>query len=439
MKKKMVTVLTFLLCLSLLAAACSGKGGDEAGNGKSNEGQKANSDLKGELTLWSFQGEQHKPIIAAFQRKYPNIKLNFSEVEDSHNKLLVAVAAGTGAPDVAWINENHYGNNKALEGLENLLEEPYNAGQYKDQFNEYAWNAGVNMKGELVGFPLFMNPYVTFYRQDIIEAAGYPSEPEEFGEFIRDEDNLFELVAAVRAQNPEAVFFRHTRELSWMLNTVGFYNHELEYQRNNDHWVRVIDITKRALSTGALPSIEGVDTNQLMANGNLVLYFNPSSAIDGLIKYGPDFKGLWRTTTVPFVEKTPGRGYTQLVIPSQSKNKEAAWAFVKFVSMDPEGAELMSKSQNIVMAYKPVKDLPFVESEGHEFFGGQLMHKFNYSLVDEMEFPIGSPLESAAQKVWQEGIDEGVTKNMDSRALMTQLMERIEAEVQQQKQELLGK
>jgi len=64
-------------------------------------------------------------------------------------------------------------------GFEDLLQPPYNAGQYKDMIIPFKWTQGLTTDGRLVAMPKDIAPATVFYRKDIFEAAGLPSEPEE--------------------------------------------------------------------------------------------------------------------------------------------------------------------------------------------------------------------------------------------------------------------
>ena len=78
-------------------------------------------------------------IIEAFNEEYPDIQVTW--------EMNPGMAAGRdalstawrprGAPDIAMIEINDIGRFVMQGGLVDLLQEPYNAGQYKDQFVPY--------------------------------------------------------------------------------------------------------------------------------------------------------------------------------------------------------------------------------------------------------------------------------------------------------------
>jgi ABC-type glycerol-3-phosphate transport system substrate-binding protein len=96
MKKAIAAVGALAMSAGLLAGCGSGSGGSDEGVGT--------KDSPVELTFWTWQptDAQWKSIYAAFQKKYPNIKINWwrtSEMADYQKKLQTSMAGGEG-PDV---------------------------------------------------------------------------------------------------------------------------------------------------------------------------------------------------------------------------------------------------------------------------------------------------------------------------------------------------
>lgn len=93
MKKAIAAVGALAMSAGLLAGCGSGSGGSDEGVGT--------KDSPVELTFWTWQptDAQWKSIYAAFQKKYPNIKINWwrtSEMADYQKKLQTSMAGGEG-------------------------------------------------------------------------------------------------------------------------------------------------------------------------------------------------------------------------------------------------------------------------------------------------------------------------------------------------------
>ncbi|MBI1882555.1 MAG: extracellular solute-binding protein, partial [Chloroflexi bacterium] len=152
-------------------------------------GQAAGSGKK-KIVIWGWPAadKAYESFLADFKTDHPDIETDIQMVGTSpeeHNKLLTALAAGTGAPDVGMIEINFIDKFVVKGGLEDLLAAPYNAGKYQQDMVEYKWKQGTTPDGRLVAFPWDIGPATFFYRRDLFEEAGLPSDPEEVGQLTK--------------------------------------------------------------------------------------------------------------------------------------------------------------------------------------------------------------------------------------------------------------
>lgn len=118
--KKFKKLLAIIVCVFMMAGTFAACGGDtedpttspsapvasaEASKVPEASPSAANpADLKGEITFWHFNKDEGPKIVEAFNKVYPNIKVNLSIVPDKdqqfQNKLTSAIRAGQGVPDV---------------------------------------------------------------------------------------------------------------------------------------------------------------------------------------------------------------------------------------------------------------------------------------------------------------------------------------------------
>ncbi len=119
------------------------------------------------LKLWDW-GASNKAVIAAFNKDYPNIKVEWANVgagPDEYNKLLTALKAGTGAPDIAAIEYGFLPSFIAFGGLVDLAK--YGANNYKNLYPDWAWRQ-VSPEGSAVyGIPGDQGPLALVYREDL--------------------------------------------------------------------------------------------------------------------------------------------------------------------------------------------------------------------------------------------------------------------------------
>jgi arabinosaccharide transport system substrate-binding protein len=164
----------------LVAAGCGGDGeGGEAEPEQEVESQEANSDNAEEdieLEFWTFVDNHADFLIAQAERfneendKY-NITLNATTIEfaEMHDKLLVALQSGTGAPDLVDIEIGRFATfargDIPLHPLDDVVE-PYRDELVQERLAPY------EVGGVPYGIDYHLGAYVMYYNKDIMDEAG---------------------------------------------------------------------------------------------------------------------------------------------------------------------------------------------------------------------------------------------------------------------------
>ena len=122
MRKKILSLLSLSLVMTLMLSACSS--GNNANNTANNTGKATNEGSGNtapakatKVEFWTFQQlhaefytEMVKRWNAANPDKTIELVANVSPYDDVHNKLLVALQSGSGAPDFADIEISKFPN-----------------------------------------------------------------------------------------------------------------------------------------------------------------------------------------------------------------------------------------------------------------------------------------------------------------------------------------
>ncbi|RLT33734.1 MAG: extracellular solute-binding protein, partial [Chloroflexi bacterium] len=140
-----------------------------------------------------------------WNERNPDVKVEFinTPFADSHDKLLTSFAAGSGAPDVASIEIGRVGGFTAKGGLLDL-KEVFEAGVYEADMVSYKWTQGSTEDGRLVCFPWDIGPAGVWYRKDIFDELGLPSEPADVEAIISGADHTWDDFFAFAKQVKEA-------------------------------------------------------------------------------------------------------------------------------------------------------------------------------------------------------------------------------------------
>jgi len=442
MKKRLNLLVAITMVLALVLTACSGSGSGKAtndpGTGKATDApatvapptNEPAKELEGHLEIWTFDDGGTKVLADAFMANNPKVTINITNPgwNELPENLATTIAAGKGAPDVAYIEGSMFNRFAAGDGLEDLLQPPYDAGKHKADFSESNWDRWHSLDGKkLIGMPWDMPPMVTFYRPDLIEAAGGPSDPAELAEYMKDADNVFKLGQALKA-NGVFLFENDNTPIGLFTGGTGYFDRDFNYLRNNDDFVKAFDMAKQVKQLGLAMNTCAFwcdDGKALASSGKLAMVFYGPWAMNNIKELGEDQLGKWRATALPFGLSAPNGGST-MVIPSQGQNKELAYAFVEWALASVEGNEVWIGNGGSP-GYLPAWEGDF-GAVTYELLGDQPANELFKELMKQVEtawvpFPFNSAI---SDNVWNAKIDEALAKNMDAKAALQQIQEEVE-------------
>ncbi|MBD2861512.1 ABC transporter substrate-binding protein [Paenibacillus oceani] len=423
---KRMKLIASLLFISLTVSACGGSGGSEKTPADEAKAAVAKKELSGTLVVWG----DSPAVSEAFMKLHPNVKIESSAPKEHVDAVVVALAAGNGAPDVARVWEAHLWKFGTASGLEDLYAPPYNAKELEKDFLPAAWNLSKSMdEKRLIGLPYTYSPYVMLYRNDIFEQNGFPSKPDEVSKFVSDPENFFDMAKKLR-QKGHYMFRRLSEVTDIAAPHTSFYDRSMKYLRNGDTYVKAIDFAKRAAQLDLAFTASKEETDQALNSGKLITYFNLLGSLGSFYEKGgnkADNMGNWRLAQLP-LGSAKGWGFDVYVIPSQGKNKEAAWEYAKFAAMSEVATEEYVKSLRL-SPYMPSWELPAVKNNSIAGFGGQNAAAFGVEAIKKSQMSPRTPAYADASKIWAEMLEEGIKKNQDSRAILTQIEETMERQL----------
>ncbi len=164
MKKKFAPLMAAVTAAALFTVtACSSSGSSEEGAVDPNE--------KVALTYWTWTPNMDK-VVEAWNAKNPNIQVTVNKQDGGDpavTKLLTAIKAGSGAPDIM---QAEYQKVPTLVSSDALADISAEVGALKDKFPAGAWN-GVSLGSDAAyGVPQDSAPLMFFYRSDVFEKNG---------------------------------------------------------------------------------------------------------------------------------------------------------------------------------------------------------------------------------------------------------------------------
>ncbi|MBL0885207.1 ABC transporter substrate-binding protein [Myceligenerans indicum] len=387
-RRTVAALATSLLAAGLLSACGGATSGADAG---SSDPQASLADLDaaleegGELTYWTWtpSGEAQ---AEAFMAEYPNVTVdvvNAGTATDEYTKLQNAIAAGSGAPDVAQIEYYALQQFAISDSLVDL--NGFGLDSLEDQFTASTW-AQSTVEGGLYGLPQDSGPLILMYNKDLFDEHGIDV-PTTWDEYIAAARELHDADPSVYITN-DAGDPGFAQPLIWQAGghpyTVDGTTVSLDLQDEGTR--RWADMWNQLLEPGLLADIPTWSDDWWKALGNDSLATIVTGAwMPGILEGSvPEGAGKWRVAPIPSYDGDPvtaeNGGSSQAVV-KQSENPALAAAFVRWLNSSEDSVNVFLESGGFPSTTAQLNDPDFLGA-APDYFGGQ---KINEVLVQASE------------------------------------------------------
>ena len=351
---------------ALLMTACSsGGGGSDA----------PAADGPVELTFWTWAPNVDK-VVETWNAANPDIQVTVNKQDGGDpaiTKLLTAVKAGSGAPDIM---QTEYQKIPTLVSADALADISGEVGDLADQFPEGVWNDVTLGSDAVYAVPQDSGPMQFYYRADIFEQLGL-TVPTTWDEYAA-------TAAALQAADP-------TKYLGTFSATDAGWFTGLSQQAgaswwgiDGDAWTVAVDdeaTLKVADYWGGLVESGVIDNkpmytpewNAALNNGTQIGWLSAIWAPGVLEGNAPDTAGLWKMAPMPQWDAakpaTGNWGGSATAVTSQSKHPAEAAQFIEWLNASQEGVDLLVEQTGIYPANIPASAEAL--SEPPTFFANQ--------------------------------------------------------------------
>lgn len=384
-----VTIASLLL-IAALALGAPGVAAQEGEVLACNGEPLGDPDLEASIEVWYWTPEILEPLVPAFNTLYPNVEVKIvgQAWSETHDKAAVAIAAGEGAPDVLAVDGGYIQKFIQAGGLADLSEA---VGPCADFFPAYKIAEATGADGHLYAIPWDMGPVGLFYRADLWEEYGF-GVPQTWDEFIEQgkqfaEDGHKMLDVAIEGQGGTYLF-------SVLLHQLGgsYFDAEGAVTVNSDAAVQAMTLVRRMVDEGITADVDLWSPGWAAGwkDGTLIANVGPAWMVhvfpDNIAPEDPTY-GSWRVAALPGFEengtRTANWGGSNLVIPGQSENQEAALAFALFAVGSVEGQVTNTLAGNI-SAYLPALEDPRVANATDPIYGDQKIYALFRELAPDV-------------------------------------------------------
>jgi len=375
---RLLKVAAAATAVMLALAACGGGDDDKTTGGTAASGSEADVTAAlakgGNLTVWAWDGTI-KDVVAGFEKKYPNVKVNLVNAgtgDKQYTALQNAVAAGNGVPDVAQIEYYAVLQFALAKSLANIS--GYGASGLKSDFTPGPWNA-VTPTGGVYGLPLDSGPMALFYNKEVFDKYKIAL-PTTWTEYV-------EAARKLHKANPKVYMTGDTGDAGFTTSMIWQAGGKPFTVDGTNVTINLADPGSSKFATTWQPMI----TEKLVASippwtdqwfkalGDGTIASLPTGAWmpGNLVSGAAAGSGKWRVAPMPQwdtgASASAENGGSSLGVMDKSANKALAYAFVKYASVD-EGKDIRIKGGAFPSTTSDLTSPAFL-STPFPYFGGQ--------------------------------------------------------------------
>ncbi|MCD8074709.1 MAG: substrate-binding domain-containing protein [Lachnospiraceae bacterium] len=303
--------------------------------------------------LWSFvdvHNEFYANMVNEWNELNPDrpIQITFSTYpySDMHNKLMMSLQAGSGAPDICDIEigqfPNYSGTDSPLYHLNDALA-PYEDSLVTARLDVYS-----DADGNRIGVPTHVGAAVMYWNAEIFEQYGLDYKS------VTTWDEYTELGRQLQEASGGEVYLTSvdTGGVDWLWVAMAEYGEDWTGGIGGDVDVQIESVTKMLtmqqewLNEGiAMISTDGhVDLEAGFANimeGKIASFPKAMWYMSRFVNYMPEMEGKYDITTIPVFEEgqinSVGIGGTGTVVTNQCADPELAAEWLAWAKCSAEG------------------------------------------------------------------------------------------------------
>ena len=293
-----------------------------------------------------------KPI---YEKANPGVTLKLSEGEYNaqHENLQQKLIAGSGAPDVAAVDEGFVVQFSHEAGsFINLLDHGF--GQYETKYLPWKWNQTLSADKKVnIGAGTDVGGLAMCYRKDLLDAAGIPSDRESVSAAIgKSWDDFITFGKNYVTKSGKKFIDNATNVLNPILGqqAVGYFAAQPDGTDKlaMDGGPKVaFEETEKVIDAGLSAGIAAwsPEWDAGFANGDFAMLACPAWMMGHIRDTAPATSGKWDIADIPGEGGNWGGSFW--TIPAQGKNIDAAYKLVEWLIQPAQQIEIFNTVGNL--------------------------------------------------------------------------------------------
>lgn len=332
------------------------------------------SDYSGTLTSWGWDDTYWNTMTAAFQKKYPNVKFEYTPMAngDTLQKYQTALSTGTDLPDVGWAIVDSRAKVYELDMWEDLSQAPYNFST--DEVLDFTVPRLKNSKGMVCGIEQSITPACFAYRKDLAKEYLGTDDPKELEAMLSTWEDFAAKGKEVNEKSGGKVFMMQSSA-----DAQQFICEQGGQSWITDKTVNMTKALKRSLEVACmLRDSKACDNLEAWSPQWYASFGEDTHIFAGCAPWSVKFniepndpkgesEGYWGLMNAP--EGNISWGGTTLGITKTCKDKRLAWEFIKFCTLSTDGAKAMQGMSILTSSKKAYEEDPGLWSFKSAWFG----------------------------------------------------------------------
>lgn len=393
-----------------IISACTPQPPPESDDTKTeNETQAVASSPAGKKTvieMWMWETEPRwKQVEAAakLDEKYPDVEFKWTGLpfDQLHQKAITSLAAGIveGLPAILRTGAAYY---PALVATKAIMDTTDVVNPYQKDILPSTYDQ-MMVGGKSYQFPDDTGITLWGYRWDLLEKAGYPSDPEELADLIKTWDDLIqhskEMVEKTNAQlftmSPQQAGGGGMFNIAHLQDTTGYFDANGEVIFDSPQHIECANLARRFWDAGVTLNVEFGSPQFWQAIKEDKILFTPWHNWEDFvfIDNAPETKFKWRVMKLPAVmaggKRVGPQDGCQLVVPAilPNETKELAVKIATELKLTVEGTLAHMKTfSGAFVSYVP--GLEAMKNEPSEMLEGQFCYQYFLKVAqDEKMLP----------------------------------------------------
>jgi multiple sugar transport system substrate-binding protein len=357
-----------------------------------------------------------RSAIPAWKAMHPGVDVEVvsREFSDHHTAMTTALATRSHLPDVMVLEVGYLGRFANSGGLQDLTQNPFNAGTIRNRFVPYSITQATATNGALIALPGDIGPGTLFYRTDLLGRSGLTQD-----QLTRSWDSFVAAGLKIKAAC-NAYLVADARDVKNVIIRSGLAQGEGLYFDVRGHVLVDSPRFQRAFELARKIRIAKLDGNirawssewsESLRSGKVATQMMGAWLGGHLAQWlAPGTAGLWRASPLPEGAYIAWGG-TFYAIPAHASNPALAYDLIKLLSLD-RGRQLAAfHAQDAFPALLDAQKDSFFD-QPVAFLGGQPARKlWRESALKIQAIPVHK-LDPIAAEVVDTALDKVLNDNV---------------------------